>query len=256
MKWRDAGPYRIDVSPDAHIFTSINLHARLAAVTPAAAGANQPRMRMEGRSQILDAILRNRLIAVVRLDDAARAIEVVEAIAAGGITTIEITLTTPGAIELVEELAPREDLLVGAGTVLSPRDAVRAFAAGALFYASPVTDPGLISAAHAAGRLAMPGALTPNEIVAADRAGADLIKIFPMPADAAPYLRSIGGPLRELRLAPSGGVTPDTAASLLEAGAAALNVGTWLTSERSGRLLSLEEITSRAARLVECAGKG
>lgn len=206
---------------------------------------------MPDTGSTLETILRHRLIAVLRLDSAQRAIEIAEAIVAGGITTIEVTLTTPGALGVLAELAGRDGLLVGAGTVLSARDADAAFAAGARFYASPVLDPALIALAHDAGAIAMPGAFTPTEMVAADRAGADLIKIFPMPPDPAAYIRTLRGPLPGLRLAPSGGVTAQTAAALLQAGASALNVGTWLTHNPGGILAPAATIRARASQLLE-----
>lgn len=200
---------------------------------------------------LLATILERKLIAVVRLDDPSRSMEIVDAIVAGGITTIEVTLTTPGAVELIEELAKREEIVVGAGTVMTRQESERVFDAGARFYASPVLDRELVELAHARGSVAMPGAYTPTEMIAAERAGADLIKIFPMPSDTVSFLRAIRGPFPHLRLAPSGGVNATTAKELLAAGAAALNVGSWLTHRSAGELLPIEEIRARAAELTQ-----
>lgn len=212
-------------------------------------------MRSPDTHDILSGIIERKLIAVLRLSDASRGDEIIEAMAEGGITTIEITLTTPGALELIARSAGRGHLLVGAGTVLSADEAERVFDAGAAFYASPVFDRELVELAHARGKVAMPGAYTPTEIVAAARGGADLVKIFPMPSDAVAYLRALRGPLPHLRLAPSGGVTVTTAGALLAAGAAALNVGSWLTHDPAGDLLALEEIGRRAEQLVTAAAR-
>lgn len=202
-------------------------------------------------ASILEEILRRKLIAVIRMDDPERALDAVEAIAAGGITVIEITLTTPGATELIGRLSGRDDLLVGAGTVLDAGAARRVFDAGALFYASPLFDPGLVGMARHLGRTSMPGAYTPTEIMNAWRSGADIIKLFPSPPDAASFIRAVRGPLPEVRLAPSGGVSASTAAGLLASGASALNVGSWLTHEPDGTPGSPESVQARAAALAE-----
>lgn len=208
---------------------------------------------MERQQETLRVMLERRIIAVLRLDSPDRAIEIVEAMAGGGITTIEVTLTTPGGIGLIAELARRGDLIVGAGSVLTEARAEEAFAAGARFYASPVFDEGIMAVARAAGVVTMPGAYTPTEIVNAWRGGADLVKIFPMPAEGASYIRSIRGPLPDIRIAPSGGVSPITAPTLLRAGASALNVGSWLTHEPDGTIGSADAIRKRGAELVEKA---
>ncbi len=202
-------------------------------------------------SSPLDRILADRLIAVLRLDlPLEGTLAVAEAIAAEGIAPIEVTFTTPGAIEAISRLAGRSDVLVGAGTVLDERQAREAIDAGARFLASPITDPAIIAIARSAGVVAMPGAVTPTEIVAAWRAGADLVKLFPMPSDGLKYLAALRGPLPEIRMAPSGGVSPETAGPFLRAGAAALNVGTWLTHEKDGSVGAPEQIAARARGLV------
>ncbi len=187
---------------------------------------------------------------MIRLDDPVQALDVVEAIADGGITTVEITLTTPEAPALIARLCERSDLLVGAGTVLDIAAARTVFEAGALFYASPILDPALIRFAHQRQRMAMPGAYSPTEIMAAWREGADIIKVFPMPAEGAAFLAALRGPLPSIRIAPSGGVTALSAPHLMAAGAVALNVGSWLTHEADGTLSSLEKIRSRASQLT------
>lgn len=201
----------------------------------------------------LDRMLRGKLIAVIRMDDPGQAREAIEAIVAGGITIIEITLTTPEAPRLIESFAQRPELLIGAGTVLDADAAREVAAAGARFLASPIFDPGVVELARESGLVSMPGAYTPTEILTASRAGADIIKIFPMPADGAAYISSLMGPLPLLRLAPSGGVNAVTAPMLLAAGAAALNVGSWLTHERGGAPGIPEHISARAAGLVAAA---
>jgi 2-dehydro-3-deoxyphosphogluconate aldolase/(4S)-4-hydroxy-2-oxoglutarate aldolase len=207
---------------------------------------------MSRRTEILDRILAERIIAVIRVDlPIDRTLTVVDAVAASGIRIIEVTLTTPDATTVIERLSGRTDLLVGAGTVLDESDAQRAFEAGADFFASPVADIGLVHLAGDLDRVSMPGALTPTEILSIWRAGADLVKVFPMPSEGARYLRAITAPLRGIPLAPSGGISPETAGPLLDAGAVALNVGTWLTHETDGSLSPERVITERGARLCE-----
>lgn len=207
---------------------------------------------MERYQETLARIVKERIIAVLRLDlPVEHTLAIADAIIASGIGIIEVTLTTPGAIEVIRQLADRPGIVVGAGTVLDESSALRTFDAGASFYASPVTEPPLIALAAGAGIVSMPGALTPTEILGAWRAGADLVKIFPMPSDGARFLSAILGPLGEVRLAPSGGINAETAPPFLRAGAAALNVGTWLTHEPDGTLSSEQEIVRRGVALCD-----
>jgi 2-dehydro-3-deoxyphosphogluconate aldolase / (4S)-4-hydroxy-2-oxoglutarate aldolase len=201
------------------------------------------------RDTVIRAIERERIIAVLRFDSPDACATAAEAIVDGGISILEVTLTTPGAIELIRDLASRSDALVGVGSVRTRKQLDRAIDAGARFMASPVLDEEIVRAAREGGIVAMPGAMTPTEIDHAWRAGADLVKVFPMPREGASYLRSILGPLPEIRLAPSGGVTPDTARAFLAAGAFALNVGSWMTHGEGG-VLSPSEVSDRARQLV------
>jgi len=205
---------------------------------------------MISHSAVLAHILSRRLVAVIRLADRHKAADAIAAIAEGGITTIEITLTTPGAVDLIEQFSGRDALVVGAGTVLGADDAVRVFQAGARFFASPIFEPDVVAAARDLGRVSMPGAYTPTEIVHAHNAGADLVKIFPMPDDGVRFIRALRGPLPTIPMAPSGGVDAHTATAFLASGAAALNVGSWLTHDADGRLLPTDLIRARAEELV------
>ena len=159
-------------------------------------------------------------------------------------------MTTPGALKIIEKLAAQGDVLVGAGTVLDAETARSTFESGATFFASPAFDCPTIERARSLGRVAIPGAATPTEIHQAASCGADIIKLFPMPADGVRALKTLRGPFPTLRFAPSGGVTDTTARPLLDAGAAALNVGTWLTHESDGTPSPATVITARARSLV------
>lgn len=198
---------------------------------------------------IRNLIFDQRLIAVVRLSSADGAEEIIDAIIAGGIAVIEITLTTPGAPELIMRYSGRDGVTVGAGTVMTMHDVYASLDAGATFLASPVTDASMIQTAANGGAMAIPGAATPTEIVHAWNEGAGIVKLFPAPPDTAAYLRALRGPLPEIPIAPSGGITPETAPGLLAAGAAALLVGSWLTHAADGTIDDPQAVTKRAKQL-------
>jgi 2-dehydro-3-deoxyphosphogluconate aldolase/(4S)-4-hydroxy-2-oxoglutarate aldolase len=206
------------------------------------------------RNNTFDKILSRKIIAVLRVGDARQAEDITDVLLESGINIVEITLSVRDAVDLIERLSTRDGLLVGAGTVMSSEEAARVADAGAAFYASPVTDVAAIRTARSRDLVAMPGAFTPTEIYTAQRNGADLIKLFPMPPDGARYIRSILAPLPTLKIAPSGGVSDATAASLLNAGAAALNVGRWLTHAADGSVDVADRIAERARLLVEAVG--
>ena len=139
---------------------------------------------------------------------------------AGGFRTVEFTLTTPGALELISEFSAHDDLLVGAGTVLTTEQADDAVGAGARFLVSPITDAAVIARAHTLGAISIPGTFTATEMQNAHRLGADLVKLFPAPADVPDYVRAILGPLPHLRIFPTAGVHLENVLDVLEAGAA------------------------------------
>jgi len=201
-------------------------------------------------SATLDRILGQKLIAVLRLESSEFALAAAEAVSAGGIEIIEVTMTTPGALDTVRKLALRPNLVVGAGTVMDTTSVRRLRDAGASFCASPVCDPRVVQRVLDVGMLAMPGALTPTEIRGASALGADVVKLFPMPQDAVGFLRALRGPLPNVRMAPSGGVTSATAAALLHAGASALFVGSWLTHDNNGLPRTLHDVRDHASALV------
>ena len=145
------------------------------------------------RRSLLERALAGRLVAIVRLQQGERLLEVATALVAGGIRTLEFTLTTPAALAAIEACRVQlgEEVIIGAGSVLDGRDARRSLDAGAQFLVSPGFDPAVVAAAHAGGALAMPGALTPTEILAAWRAGADVVKVFPARAFGPSYIKDL-----------------------------------------------------------------
>lgn len=177
-------------------------------------------MSQEAPSETLSRIRAHRVSAIIRTRDETAARDAMRAAVAGGFRTIEFTLTTPGALDLIAEFSANAELLVGAGTVLSPQQADDAVNAGSHFLVSPICDPEVVTRARELGVVSIPGTFTPTEMQAAHRLGADLVKLFPAPADVAGYIRAVLGPLPHLRIFPTAGVTVDNVIDVLEAGAA------------------------------------
>ncbi|HEY1578121.1 MAG TPA: bifunctional 4-hydroxy-2-oxoglutarate aldolase/2-dehydro-3-deoxy-phosphogluconate aldolase [Terracidiphilus sp.] len=173
------------------------------------------------------------LIPVLRAKNAEQAHAAVRAMVDGGITIVEVTMTVPGAIDLLRELKTEygSTLLLGSGTVTTAAEAQQTINAGAEFVVSPSLHPEVIEVTNANGKLSIPGALTPTEVITAWRAGADYVKIFPCSAmGGASYVKSLLGPFPFLKLIPTGGVTLETAPAFIQAGARALGVGSDLVN--------------------------
>jgi len=201
----------------------------------------------------LDALLDSGVIAVVRMAETAGLRAAARALAAGGVGAVEITLTTPGAIEAIAELVSDGELgcVVGAGTVLDQAAARGVIDAGARFVVSPTLNPAVIRLCRERDITCMPGAFTPTEVLEAWRAGAPLVKLFPAAAVGPGYLRDLLAPLPFVRLVPSGGVTLENAADWIRAGAAAVSVGSALVSAALVAGESTAELTARARSFVE-----
>jgi 2-dehydro-3-deoxyphosphogluconate aldolase/(4S)-4-hydroxy-2-oxoglutarate aldolase len=173
----------------------------------------------------LERIGQEKAIAIIRAGSSQAALEAGRAALDGGLGVVEVTMNTPGALDAIRELAQKPGALVGAGTVLDRRTADACMAAGARLIVSPHTDPDLIAHVRSAGALAIPGALTPTEVVRAWQAGAHIVKIFPAVNVGGPeYLRLLRGPLSQVRLMPTGGVTVENATDYLSAGAYAVGL--------------------------------
>jgi 2-dehydro-3-deoxyphosphogluconate aldolase/(4S)-4-hydroxy-2-oxoglutarate aldolase len=188
------------------------------------------------RSEIVRRVEAVGIVPVIRATTPELAARAARAILAGGISVFEITMTVPDAPAvirtLVKELGDRA--VIGAGTVLNAAAAHQCVDAGAEFIVSPGFDPDTVTEAHARGVPAMPGALTPTEVIAAWNHGADLVKIFPISAvGGAPYLRALRGPLPEVKLLPTGGINAANAAEYLKAGASAIGVGSELVDAKA-----------------------
>ncbi|HKW56659.1 MAG TPA: bifunctional 4-hydroxy-2-oxoglutarate aldolase/2-dehydro-3-deoxy-phosphogluconate aldolase [Candidatus Acidoferrum sp.] len=194
------------------------------------------------------------VIPVIRAASAREARIAAEAVRAGGITVVEITMTVPGAVQAIRELRKScgLDVLVGAGTVLSPEAAVECIEAGAEFLVSPGLNLKTIEAAARHEKLMLAGALTPTEVITAWEAGSDLVKIFPCgQVGGAKYIKALKGPLPQVPLVPTGGVNLQTAAEFIEAGAAALGVGGELVQAKALQAGQPEVIAENARKFLE-----
>lgn len=180
------------------------------------------------RQKVRDRIVEIGVVPVVRASSAEEARMAADAVCKGGIPIAEITMTVPGAVELIRELTRSGpgDVLVGAGTVLNVEAAKKCLDAGAEFLVSPGLNLEVIQLAAKEGKLMMAGALTPTEVIMAWEAGSDFVKVFPCgQVGGAKYIKALKGPLPQVPLVPTGGVNLNTAAEFVEAGAAALGVG-------------------------------
>jgi 2-dehydro-3-deoxyphosphogluconate aldolase/(4S)-4-hydroxy-2-oxoglutarate aldolase len=190
------------------------------------------------------------LIPVLRARNAGQAHAVVQAMLAGGVTVVEVTMTVPGAVDLLVELKREygSEILLGSGTVTTADQAEATIEAGAEFVVSPSFHPAVIAVTKAHKKLSIPGALTPTEVITAWNEGADYVKIFPCSAmGGASYLKSLLAPFPHLKLIPTGGVTHHTAVSFLEAGARALGVGS--------DLVNLAAIDQGAPEIITAAAR-
>ena len=170
------------------------------------------------------------IVAVVRSPDSQQLVEVVRALADGGVTVAEITMTVPGALDVVKQVraALGDRVLLGAGTILDPETARAAILAGAEYIVAPTLNFEVIRLCRRYDKLVMPGAFTPTEILAAWEAGADIVKVFPADVVGPAFFKALKGPLPQVRVMPTGGVDLTTAAAFLKAGACCLGVGSQL----------------------------
>lgn len=179
------------------------------------------------KSEVLKRIAEVGVVPVIRAESKDEALRVVEAIGAGGVPVLEITMTVPGAIAVIEAIRKQDpNAIVGAGTVLDPETARACMLAGAHFIVSPAVNPATIEICRRYSIAVMPGALTPTEVVTAWSAGADVVKVFPCGAlGGASYIKSLKAPFPQIELMPTGGVSMKTAADFIKAGSVALGVG-------------------------------
>jgi len=206
------------------------------------------------KKRALEKIREVGLIPIVRAPTAEIALAAAEAIVASGVGVAEITMTVPNALRVLGEVARRfgSRALIGAGTVLDRKTCARAIAAGAEFIVTPSLELPVIRTARKAKRVCIPGALTPTEILAAWRAGADLVKVFPCgPVGGPAYIKAIRGPLPDIPLVPTGGVNLETTPAFMRAGAAAVAVGGELVDVKALAEGRVDVVTENARRFLE-----
>jgi 2-dehydro-3-deoxyphosphogluconate aldolase / (4S)-4-hydroxy-2-oxoglutarate aldolase len=209
---------------------------------------------MSNKNEVIEKIRQIGVLPVIRANSEREARQVIDAVQSGGITTIEVMMTVPNAVSLIETLSKDygDALLIGAGTVLTKEIAAQCIKAGAKFIVSPTLNLGTIEFCNGQEIVVMPGAMTPTEILTAWNAGADFVKVFPASAvGGASYLKSVKAPLPQIRLIPTGGVSLDTAAAFIKAGAEAVGVGGELVDLKAIRENRPEIITERAQQFRE-----
>jgi 2-dehydro-3-deoxyphosphogluconate aldolase/(4S)-4-hydroxy-2-oxoglutarate aldolase len=204
------------------------------------------------KEQIIAKLREIGLVPVLRAESEEQALGIASAIAAGGVTVLEITMTVPGAIRVMSRLTKeRPDILIGAGTVLDPETARMCMLEGAQFVVSPALNLQTIEMCHRYSIAVLPGALTPTEIVTAWQAGADVVKVFPASAmGGAKYLTALKGPLPHVEMIPTGGVSLATAAEFLQSGAFALGVGSDLVNAKAMAEGKPELVTESAKKYL------
>jgi 2-dehydro-3-deoxyphosphogluconate aldolase/(4S)-4-hydroxy-2-oxoglutarate aldolase len=196
------------------------------------------------------------IVAVVRSQDSQQLVEVVRALADGGVTVAEITMSVPGALDVIKQARATlgDRVLLGAGTILDPETCRAAILAGAEYIVAPTLNFEVIKMCHRYDKLVMPGAFTPTEILAAWEAGADIVKVFPADVVGPAFFKAIKGPLPQVRVMPTGGVDLTTAATFLKAGACCLGVGGQLVEPAAvaaGNFNRIRELARQYASIVK-----
>ncbi|RKX99418.1 2-dehydro-3-deoxyphosphogluconate aldolase [Candidatus Poribacteria bacterium] len=193
------------------------------------------------------------VIAVIRASSSEELVDVAAAIKEGGVDVIEVTMTTPNALKVIEEVRAKfgDEVLLGVGSVLDAETARAAMLAGAEFVVSPVVKPDVIEICHRYGKVVMPGALTPTEILIAWESGADYVKVFPASAVGPEYIKAVKAPLPQVELIPTGGVNVQNAGEFIKAGAIALGVGGALVSKKAIAERNFKLLTETARKLIE-----
>jgi len=202
------------------------------------------------KTETLAALERGRIGAIIRTDDTELARQAMQAAVDGGIRIVEFTMTTPEALGLISEFSSQSGLVVGAGTVLMAEQARQAIRVGARFLVSPICDPLLIAEGNSLGAVTVPGTFTPTEMMAAHRAGADLVKLFPIPGIGPEYVRACLGPLPFLKIFPTSGVTVDNFLDYFAAGVFGVGFADGLFDADDMAAKSFQRIGQRAADIV------
>ncbi len=208
---------------------------------------------MSTRTENLASIKACGVVAVLRADSPDALVHVAQAIGRGGIGAVEITMTTPGALDVIGECANRlgDEILLGAGTVLDPETARAAILAGAEYIVTPTLNPDVITLCRRYDKVVVPGALTPTEILTAWECGADIVKVFPATAVGPRYFKDVKAPLPQIDLMPTGGVDLDNAGDFIRAGACAVAVGGNLVDKAAVAAGEWQVLTDTARKYVD-----
>ena len=206
-------------------------------------------MTASRRQDLIEELTSARAVAVLRANGAPSAAAAARAIVAGGVRAIEVTMTVPDAYDVIRQLAGDGSLILGAGTVLTTEEVDASVEAGARFIVSPTCCPEVIARAKDHDVVAIPGAMTPTEVLAAWNHGADMVKIFPAARLGPEYLSDLRGPLPDIPLVPTGGITDQNALAYLDAGATLLCFGSWLVDRESLAEGRFDVLTERARRI-------
>ena len=208
--------------------------------------------------EIVQRLLDPGIIAIIRADSSEQLVEAAGALLAGGVTAMEVTMTTPNALEVITAVTRQfgDAILMGVGTVIDPETARAAVAAGAEFIVTPVTKPEVIAVANELGKPIASGALTPTECLLAHESGADFVKLFPADVGGPSYIKNLLAPLPMLRIVPTGGVTPETAGAFLQAGCVALGVGSSLVSKKISCKSGIGRIDQSSRRFCRSGARG
>lgn len=207
----------------------------------------------KSRTQVLQKLESTGVVVIIRMTDTEKVLQVFDAFRAGGVTCIEIAMTTPNAIELIQAATNRasEEMCIGVGTVLDAETARMAILAGAEYVVTPNTNPNVIQTCKRYGKVVVPGALTPTEIVSAWEAGGDIIKIFPATTFGPGYIKDLRGPLPHIKYMPTGGVNEENAGDFIKAGAVAVGVGSALLDKEVIQSGNFNVLTQKAKHLTE-----
>ncbi len=191
------------------------------------------------------------IVAIIRANSANELIDAVAAIYAGGVDVIEVTMTTPNALQVISDVSSTygDSVLVGAGSVLDAETARAVMLSGAEFIVSPVVKTDVIDICNRYGKIVIPGAFTPTEILMAWEAGADYVKVFPSSGVGASYIKDVKAPLPQIPLVPTGGINVENAVEFIRAGASALGVGSSLVNNQLIEAGKFEFLTERAKKL-------
>jgi 2-dehydro-3-deoxyphosphogluconate aldolase / (4S)-4-hydroxy-2-oxoglutarate aldolase len=209
---------------------------------------------MTAKYEVLASLRQSGVVAVIRTENPTDLVGVARALSSGGVKFVEITMTVPGALDIIGDAATQlkdDDVLIGAGTVLDAQTARAAIIAGARFIVGPGCDPETVRVCNSYGVVVMPGAFTPHEILQAWKCGADVVKVFPADIGGPDYIKTVKEPLPQVELLPTKGIDFDTAAAYIKAGAIAVGTGSTLVNKALIAAKDYRRITENAVRFTQ-----